>query len=101
MGHLAARRVDGGQCWARLRLDNGDSVFVSMAAAGVKVMKMKWGVLPVRTLWSGPGPLQRARIISDLQGPMVEQLDDIVARIIDCGSAEDVAQTLQRGRRPE
>ena len=43
MGEIIGKRDTPRQCWARLRLENGDQVMISMAQSGVKVSKMKLG----------------------------------------------------------
>jgi len=52
MGKVIVKRDTPQQCFARLELNNGDQVMISVAEAEVKVTKMNWaGMLP------GPDPL--------------------------------------------
>ena len=57
MGKVIVKRDTPQQCFARLELNNGDQVMISVAEAEVKVTKMNWaGMLPGPTLWqSGSG----------------------------------------------
>jgi len=52
MGKVVAMRDTPRLCRARLKLENGDQVMISVARSSVKVVKMKWaGIIPESTLW--------------------------------------------------
>ena len=53
MGKVIVKKDTPHQCFARLELNNGDQVMISVVQAEVKVTKMNWaGMLP------GPNPLE-------------------------------------------
>jgi hypothetical protein len=70
MGLVVVKRDTGRQCWARLKLENGDQVMISVAQSGVKVSKMKWaGMIPAATLWESHSITELAKEFFNEQKP--------------------------------
>ena len=95
MGKVIVKRDTPHQCFARLELNNGDQVMISVAEAEVKVTKMNWaGILPGPTLWkSGSGAEIAQKFFDETKLPQ-RLIDAVIDRIIDCRSAADVAARL-------
>ena len=97
MGEVVAKRDTPRQCWARLRLENGDQVMISVAQSGVKVIKMKWaGMFPAVTLWQSRSLSEVGRQFFDDQKPHQRPLDAMIDKLIDCPSAAAVVVSLSR-----
>lgn len=95
MGKVIVKRDTLHQCFARLELNNGDQVMISVAQAEVKVIKMNWaGILPGPTLWkSGSGAEIAQKFFDETKLPQT-LIDAVIDRIIDCRSAADVVVRL-------
>jgi hypothetical protein len=104
VGEVVAKRDTPQQCWANLRLENGDRVIILVAPScvrllniptapsWVKVLKMKWaGMLPVATLWKSKSIAEIEEKFLDEGKPFQRPLDSIIDKLIDCRSAADVA----------
>ena len=90
MGKIIAKRDTPTQCFARLGLDNGDQIMITVAASGVKVFKMWVGIFPAATLWT-------SHTVSDAFTRFLEErrpLDEMIEKLIDCRSAAEVAGRL-------
>src|SRR5215470_7950025 len=87
MGKVIVKRDMPHQCFARLELNNGDQVMISVVQSEVKVTKMNWaGMLPGPTLWkSGSGAEIAQKFFDETKLPQ---------RLIDSRSAADVAVRL-------
>jgi hypothetical protein len=97
MGELVAKRDTPNQCWARLRLDNGDQVMISVAQSGMKIFKMRWGGMwPAATLWASSNLAEIAQKFIDETKPFQRPLDAMIDKIIDCRSAGEVVAKLIR-----
>jgi hypothetical protein len=95
MGKVIAKRDTPHQCFARLELNNGDQVMISVAQSEVKVIKMNWaGMLPGPTLWkSGSGAEIAQKFFDETKLPQ-RLIDAVIDRVIDCRSAADVVARL-------
>jgi hypothetical protein len=95
MGKVIIKRDTPHQCFARLELNNGDQVMISVAQAEVKVIKMNWaGILLGPTLWkSGSGAEIAQKFFDETKLPQT-LIDAVIDRIIDCRSAADVVVRL-------
>jgi hypothetical protein len=95
MGKVIVKRDTPHQCFARLELNNGDQVMISVAEAEVKVIKMNWaGMLPGPALWkSGSGAEIAQKFFDETKLPQ-RLIDAVIDRIIDCRSAADVVARL-------
>lgn len=95
MGEIIVKKDMPLQCFARLRLDNGDQIMISVANSGVKVFKMKWaGIFPSTTLWKSDSMVEVAEKFFDEQRPFQRPLDSIISKLIDCRSAAEVVVRL-------
>lgn len=95
MGEIIVKKDTPTQCFARLRLENGDQVMISVAQSGVKVFKMKWaGLFPSTTLWESGSMAEVAKKFFDGQEPFQRPLDSMIDKLIDCRSAAEVVVRL-------
>ena len=95
MGKVIVKKDTPHQCFARLELNNGDQVMISVVQAEVKVIKMNWaGMLPGPTLWkSGSGAEIAQKFFDETKLPQ-RLIDAVIGSVIDCRSAADVAVRL-------
>jgi len=95
MGKVIVKKDTPHQCFARLELNNGDQVMISVVPAEVKVIKMNWaGMLPGPTLWkSGSGAEIAQKFFDETKLPQ-RLIDAVIDSVIDCRSAADVAVRL-------
>jgi hypothetical protein len=95
MGKVIVKKDTPHQCFARLELNNGDQVMISVVQAEVKVTKMNWaGMLPGPTLWkSGSGAEIAQKFFDETKLPQ-RLIDAVIDSVIDCRSAADVAVRL-------
>jgi hypothetical protein len=97
MGELLAKKDTPRQCWARVRLENGDQIMISVAQTGVKIFKMKWGgLLPGATLWASRSLVEVGEKFFPEDEPLKRPLDAIIDQLVDCGSAAEVCVRLSR-----
>ena len=95
MGQVVVKRDTPRQCFARLKLENGDQVMISVAGGGVKVSKMKWaGLLPGATLWTSGSVAEVVKRFFDGSKPVQRPLDAMIEALIDCRSASDIVARL-------
>jgi hypothetical protein len=95
MGEIIVKRDTPRQCFARLRLDNGDQIMISVAVSGVKVSKLKWaGFFPSATLWKSDSMAEVVEKFFDERKPLQRPLDTIIEKLIDCRSAAEVVVRL-------
>ena len=94
MGEVVAKR----KSWARIRLENGDQVMISIAQSGVKVFKMRLaGILPGPTLWQSKSIADVVETFFDTEKPPPQQpIDPMIDKIIDCHSSAEVVMRLMR-----
>lgn len=91
MGAVVAKKDTPHQCWARLRLGNGDLILISVARSGVKIFKLKWwGLVPSATLWSSSTIAEVGEKFFDREKAFQRPLDSIISRLVDCHSAAEV-----------
>ena len=95
MGKVLVKRDEPHQCFARLELNNGDQVMISIAQGEVKVIKMKWaGMLPGPTLWkSGSGAEIAEKFFDETTLPQ-KPIEAVIDKVIDCRSADEVVARL-------
>jgi len=94
MGKVLIKRDTPHQCFARLELNNGDQVMISVGAE-VKVIKMNWaGMLPGPTLWKSESGAEIAEKFFDETKLPQRLIDAVIDRVIDCRSAADVVARL-------
>lgn len=96
MGEIRAKRDTATTCWAILRLENGDQIWISVAQASVKICKMKWrNLVPGSTLWASKSLVEVGeKFFLDDRDPSKRPLDLIIDKLIDCGSAAEVCTRL-------
>jgi hypothetical protein len=96
LGEVIVKRDTPRQCFARLRLENGDQVMISVARSGVKVFKMKWaGMIPSATLWESKTIAEVGKRFFNEQKPLQRPLDSMIDKLIDCRSAAQVVVRLE------
>jgi len=96
MGEIIVKRDNPRQCFARLRLANGDQIMISVAQSGVKVFKMKWaGLLPGAVLWESSSIAEAAKKFFNEDKPLQRPLDSIIEKLIKCQSAAQVVVKLE------
>ena len=95
MGKVIVKRDGPHQCFARLELNNGDQVKISIAQEGIQVIKMKWaGMLPGPTLWkSGSAAEIVEKFFGGTKLPQ-SPIEAVIDKVIDCHSAADLAARL-------
>jgi len=96
MGEIRAKKDTTSTCWAILRLENGDQIWISVAQASVKICKMKWGnLVPGPTLWASRSLVEVGEtFFLDDYDVSKRPLDLIIEKLIDCGSAAEVCTRL-------
>ena len=95
MGLVVAKKDNGLQCFARLKLDNGEQIMISVAQSGVKIFKMKWaGLFPAATLWESKTISEVAEKFYNSENPLQRPLDSIIDKLIDSRSAAEVIVRL-------
>jgi hypothetical protein len=95
MGKVLVKKDEPHQCFARLELNNGDQVMISIAHGEVKVVKMKWaGMLPGPTLWKSENVGEIAEKFFDETTLPQRPIEAVIDKIIDCRSAEEVVARL-------
>jgi hypothetical protein len=95
MGKVIARRDAPRRSLARLELNNGDQVVISVGVGEVKVAKMKWaGMLPGPTLWQSSSAGEIAEKFFDEAKLPRRPIEAVIDKVIDCRSAEEVAARL-------
>jgi hypothetical protein len=95
MGKVLIKRDTPDECFARLELNNGDQVMITLAQGEVKVIKMKWaGMLAGPTLWSSGSGAEIAEKFFDETKLPQRLLDAVINSVIDCRSAADVVTRL-------
>jgi hypothetical protein len=95
MGEVIVKRDTGRKCWARLKLENGDQVMISVSHSGVKVFKMKLaGMIPAAILWESRSITKLVKQFFDEREPNQHPLDSMIDKLIDCRSAAEVGTLL-------
>lgn len=95
MGEIIVKKDTPLQCFARLKLENGDQIMISVAQSGVKVFKMKWaGLVPSATLWTSSSIAEIAKQFFDEREPLQRPLDSMISKLISCRSAAEVVARL-------
>ena len=95
MGKVLVKRDEPHQCFARLELNNGDQVMISVAQGEVKVIKMKWaGMLPGPTLWKSENVAEIAEKFFDETKLPQRPIEAVIDKVIDCRSADEVVARL-------
>ena len=100
MGKVLVKRDEPHQCFARLELNNGDQVMISVAQGEVKVVKMKWaGMLPGPTLWKSENVAEIAEKFFDETTLPQRPIEAVIDKIIDCRSADGSCHEAFSGTR--
>ena len=95
MGKVIVEREAPHQSFARLELNNGDQVMISVAEGEVKVIKMKWaGMLPGPTLWKSGSVAEIVEKFFDETKLPERPIEAVIDKVIDCRSAADVVARL-------
>ena len=95
MGKVIVKRDGPHQCFARLELNNGDQVMISIAQEGIKVIKMKWaGMLPGPTLWKSGSAAEIVEKFFDGTNLPQRPIEAVIDKVIDCHSAADLVARL-------
>jgi hypothetical protein len=95
MGKVTVKRDEPHQCFARLELNNGDQVMISIAQEGIKVIKMKWaGMLPGPTLWKSGSVAEIDEKFFDGTTLPQRPIEAVIDKVIDCHSAADLVARL-------
>jgi len=96
VGDIVAKRDNKMQCFAQLKLGNGDRILISVARGLVKVSKLGWlGLWPVVTLWETQTFAESADAFFRPETAHMRPLDGIIATLIDCESAGAIVARLQ------
>jgi hypothetical protein len=96
VGEIVAKRDNKRQCFAQLKLDNGDRILISVASGLVRVSKLGWrGLWPVATLWETQTVDETGNAFFRSDTALMRPLDGIIATLIDCESAGAVVARLQ------
>jgi hypothetical protein len=94
MGKVIVKRDGPHQCFARLELNNGDQVMISIAQE-IKVIKMKWaGMLPGPTLWKSGSVAEIVQKFFDGTKLPQRPIEVVIDKVIDCRSAAEVVARL-------
>lgn len=97
MGSILAKKDNRVQCFARLKLDSGEQIMISVAQSGVKIFKMKWaGLFPAATLWESKSIAEVAEKFFDERKPLQRPLDSMIDKLIDCRTTGEVIVLLSR-----
>lgn len=97
MGVIVDKKDNKFQCYARLKLDSGEQIMISVSQTGVKIFKMKWaGLFPKSTLWESKSIEELGEKFFDKHNPLQSPLDSMIQKIIDCQSAAEVVVRLAR-----
>ena len=95
MGKVIVERETPHQSIARLELNNGDQVMISVAEGEVEVIAMKWaGMLPGSTLWKSGSVAEIAEKFFDETSLPQRPIEAVIDKVIDCRSAEEVVMRL-------
>ena len=95
MGKVIVEREAPHQSFARLELNNGDQVMISVAEGEVKVIKMKWaGMLPGPTLWKSGSVAEIVEKFFDETKLPERPIEAVIDKVIDCRSAAEVVARL-------
>jgi len=95
MGKVIVERDEPHQCFARLELNNGDRVMISIVQSEVKVIKMKWaGMLPGPTLWKSGSVAEIVEKFSEDTKLPQRPIEAVIDKVIDCRSAAEVVARL-------
>jgi hypothetical protein len=95
MGKVIVEREAPHQSFARLELNNGDQVMISVAEGEVKVIKMKWaGMLPGPTLWKSGSVAEMVEKFFDETKLPQRPIEAVIDKVIDCRSAAEVVARL-------
>jgi len=95
MGKVIVKRDGPHQCFARLELNNGDQVMISIAQKEIKVIKMKWaGMLPGPTLWKSGSIAEIAEKFFDETKLSQKPIEAVIDKVIDCRDAAEVVARL-------
>ena len=95
MGKVIVEREAPHQSFARLELNNGDQVMISVAEGEVKVIKMKWaGMLPGPTLWKSGSVAEIVEKFFDETKLPQRPIEAVIDKVIDCRSAAEVVARL-------
>lgn len=95
MGKVIVEREAPHQSFARLELNNGDQVMISVAEGEVKVIKMQWaGMLPGPTLWKSGSVAEMVEKFFDETKLPQRPIEAVIDKVIDCRSAAEVVARL-------
>ncbi len=95
MGKVIVKKETPQQSFARLELNNGDQVTISVAEGVVEVSAMKWaGMLPGPTLWKSRSAAEIAEKFFDEPHLPQRPIEAVIDKVIDCRSAEEVVMRL-------
>lgn len=95
MGSIVVKKDNSWRCFARLKLDSGEQIMISVAQSGVKIFKMKWaGLFRATTLWESKTIAEVAEKFFDDEKPLQRPLDSIIDKLIDSRNAAEVVARL-------
>ena len=95
MGKVIVKRNEPHQCFARLELNDGDQVMISITQEGIKVIKMKWaGMLTGPTLWKSESVTEIVEKFFDGTTLPQRPIEAVIDKVIDCHSAADLVARL-------
>jgi hypothetical protein len=95
MGKVIVKKDGPHQCFARLELNNGDQVMISIAQDEIKVIKMKWaGMLPGPTLWQSGSVEETVEKFFDETKLPHRPIEAVIDKVIDCRDAAEVVARL-------
>jgi len=85
-------RNDHSQRFANLELENGDRVHVRVTTQEVKVMKLRFGQIPMGIIWAATGPKEMGHI--SYTSMTTNILDAIIEYLRACNSAAEIKAKL-------
>jgi len=95
MAEILAKKDNKVQCFANLKLDNGERVMISVAQTGVRISKMKWaGMIPAATLWETKSLTEVYEKFFNAHKPTQTPLESIIDKITDCRSCVEIIARL-------
>ena len=100
MGVILAKKDTLSQCWARLRLESGELLWVSLAQGSIKISRMiLGGFLPGRKIWFSDDMdvITETFFRNHMDRRDMRPLDLVISKVIDCPSIADVRPCLENG----
>ncbi|TSC89137.1 MAG: hypothetical protein G01um10143_518 [Parcubacteria group bacterium Gr01-1014_3] len=95
MGRKIAYQDDQDKKFCQIELDNGERILISVAQSGVKIFKLFFGIIPIKTIYQADLKTAVDLFMETEEWGRPILLDKIVTRLIDCPSIDDVLERLR------